>query len=94
MAMWEGMGAIADRTSERLGASDVAIVQWRRLMIEAAKAVAEGAPALGRTEPRVPLHDIASFEGLVPKGVDWRMLGTTERERTLFVGAPEMRAAE
>lgn len=88
MAMWESMGPIADRTSERLGASDVAIVQWRRLMIEAARAVAEGAPALGRTEPRVPLKDIASFEGVVPKSMDWRSLGTTELERSRFVGAP------
>jgi phthalate 4,5-dioxygenase oxygenase subunit len=88
MAMWESMGPIADRTSERLGASDVAIVQWRRLMSEAAKALAAGAPALGRTEPRVPLRDIASFEGVVPKTVDWRTLGTTELERARFVGAP------
>ena len=88
MAMWESMGAIADRTSERLGASDVAIVQWRRLMIEAARAHAEGAPALGRTAPRVPLADIASFEGVVPKTVDWRSLGTTELERRGFIGAP------
>lgn len=93
MAMWESMGPIADRTSERLGASDVAIVQWRRLMIEAAKAVAEGAPALGTTAPRVPLKDIASFEGVVPKSVDWRTLGTTELERELFVGAPGAAAA-
>ena len=88
MAMWESMGPIADRTSERLGASDVAIVQWRRLMIEAAKAHAEGAPALGRTEPHVPLAEIASFEGVVPKTVDWRSLGTGELERSRFVGAP------
>jgi phthalate 4,5-dioxygenase oxygenase subunit len=88
MAMWEGMGPIADRTSERLGASDVAIVQWRRLMIEAAKAHAEGAGTLGRGERQVPLKDIASFEGVVPKTTDWRTLGTTELERSLFVGAP------
>jgi phthalate 4,5-dioxygenase oxygenase subunit len=94
MAMWEGMGAIADRTSERLGASDVAIVQWRRLMIEAAKAFAEGAPALGRTEPMVPKASIASFEGVVPKTVDWRTLGTTELERSLFPGAASAQAAE
>jgi len=86
MAMWESMGVIADRTSERLGASDIAIVQWRRLMIEAARALADGAPALGRTEPRVALRDIASFEGVVPKTEDWRSLGTTEAERGRFTG--------
>jgi phthalate 4,5-dioxygenase oxygenase subunit len=94
MAMWEGMGPIADRTSERLGASDVAIVQWRRLMIEAARAHAGGAPALGRSVPQVRLADIASFEGVVPKSVDWRTLGTTELERSLYVGAPPAQAAE
>ncbi|MGG5818375.1 Rieske 2Fe-2S domain-containing protein [Falsiroseomonas sp. HW251] len=94
MAMWESMGKIADRTGERLGASDVAIVQWRRLMIEAAKAHAEGAGTLGRGERRVPLKDIASFEGVVPKTFDWRTLGTTELERSLFVGAPPAQAAE
>jgi phthalate 4,5-dioxygenase oxygenase subunit len=94
MAMWESMGPIADRTTERLGASDVAIVQWRRLMIEAARALAEGAPALGHTEPRVPLKDISSFEGVVPKTTDWRSFGTTEMERSLFVDAPSQIAAE
>jgi phthalate 4,5-dioxygenase oxygenase subunit len=84
MAMWESMGTFADRTSERLGASDVAVVQWRRLMVEAARAVAGGAPALGTEVPRVPLKDIASFEGVVPKSVDWRTLGTTEAERARF----------
>src|SRR5262245_4810737 len=32
MAMWESMGPITDRTDERLGSSDVAIVQFRRQM--------------------------------------------------------------
>ena len=34
IAMWEGMGPISDRSSERLGASDVAVVEFRRLMVE------------------------------------------------------------
>ena len=94
MAMWESMGPIADRTSERLGASDVAIVQWRRLMIEAVRHLAEGGAALGTTEPRVALRDIASFEGVVAKTTDWRTLGTTERERERFVASPAQQAAE
>jgi len=94
MAMWESMGPIADRTSERLGASDVAIVQWRRLMIEAARHLAEGGAALGTTEPRVALRDIASFEGVVAKTTDWRTLGTTDLERERFVAPPAQQAAE
>lgn len=83
MAMWETMGPIADRTTERLGASDIAIVQWRRLMLDALDAFEAGAPPLGRVEPRVPQAEIASFEGVVPKTVDWRTLGVAEREATI-----------
>ena len=42
--MWETMGAIADRTKERLGASDLAVVEFRRLMVDAARDDAEGRP--------------------------------------------------
>jgi phthalate 4,5-dioxygenase oxygenase subunit len=77
IAMWEGMGPIADRTRERLGASDFAVVEFRRIMVEAAQAMAARGPVLGRTEPHVPHTSIASFEGLVPKATDWRTLGGT-----------------
>jgi iron(III) transport system substrate-binding protein len=38
MSMWETMGSIADRSRERLGASDLAIVEFRRIMVDAARA--------------------------------------------------------
>ncbi|MBC8023953.1 MAG: Rieske 2Fe-2S domain-containing protein, partial [Burkholderiales bacterium] len=47
MAMWETMGTIADRSRERLGASDLAIVEFRRIMVEAARAFVAGSPAIG-----------------------------------------------
>ena len=47
IAMWETMGPIADRTREKLGASDLAVVEFRRIMIEAARAMAHGGPAIG-----------------------------------------------
>lgn len=75
MAMWESMGPIADRSEDHLGASDVAIVQFRRQMLAAAKAVAAGQPAIG-TEAGVRHIDLASYEGLTPKGVDWRAFTT------------------
>lgn len=75
IAMWEGMGPITDRTKERVGASDVAVVAFRRLMIEAARQVRDGGPVIGTTEPRVPHANISSFEGVVPKTTDWRSLG-------------------
>ncbi len=74
IAMWETMGPIIDRTKERLGASDFAVVEFRRLMVEAARAMAEGRPALGTIEPRVPHVSIRSYEGIVPKTTDWRSL--------------------
>ena len=54
VAMWESMGPIADRTQERLGASDIAIVQFRRLMIDAARAFEEEGRVLGHIQPHLP----------------------------------------
>ncbi|MEP7276240.1 MAG: Rieske 2Fe-2S domain-containing protein [Betaproteobacteria bacterium] len=75
MAMWETMGPITDRSRERLGASDTAIVRFRRIMVDAARRVAQGEPAIGTIAPQ-PLAQIRSFEGVVPKNVDWRTLRT------------------
>ncbi|MEO8113747.1 MAG: Rieske 2Fe-2S domain-containing protein [Phenylobacterium sp.] len=80
MAMWESMGPIADRSQDHLGSSDVAIVQFRRQMVAAAKAVAAGEPAIGvRSATRQV--DLASFEGVVPKGADWRTFSTRRGRR-------------
>jgi hypothetical protein len=54
MAMWETMGPIADRSKERLGVSDVAIVHFRRIMVEAARAVRDGGPRSARVPARFP----------------------------------------
>jgi phthalate 4,5-dioxygenase len=82
IAMWETMGrtGISDRTRERLGASDIAVIQFRRIMIEAARQMACGGPALGRTEPHLPHAKISSFEGVVQKTTDWRTLGVAAEE--------------
>ncbi len=80
ISMWESMGPIVDRTHDRLGASDLAIVEFRKQMVEAAHTVAAGGPAIGTSEPRVPLSALQSFEGIVPKSSDWRTLGATETE--------------
>jgi phthalate 4,5-dioxygenase oxygenase subunit len=86
IAMWEGMGPISDRSQERIGASDVAVVAFRRLMVEAARAVQKGQPAIGTTEPRIAHATISSFEGVVPKTTNWRSLGGGSE-------APQRRAA-
>ena len=39
MAMWESMGPITDRSEEHFGSSDLAVAQFRRMMVAAAKTV-------------------------------------------------------
>jgi phthalate 4,5-dioxygenase len=88
IAMWETMGRIVDRTKDWLGTSDIAVARFRRLMVDAAKAMRDGGPTLGRTVPHIAHAQIASFEGVVPKSVDWRTLGDAAPR------APQMTAAE
>jgi phthalate 4,5-dioxygenase oxygenase subunit len=83
MAMWESMGPIADRSRERLGVSDVAIVHFRRIMVAAARAVSKGGPAIGTGAPHIPRVKLSAFEGIVPKSTDWTTLGAAAEERAL-----------
>ena len=71
VAMWLSMGPIADRSSERLGASDLAIVEFRRRMLDAVKAMADGGNAIGTGADAVPSATCA-FQAIVPKTTDWR----------------------
>ena len=64
IAMWELMGPIADRTQERLGASDIAIVQFRRVMIDAAKSFTEERRVIGQIEA-LPQAKLRSYQGVV-----------------------------
>lgn len=75
MAMWESMGAITDRSKDRPGTSDLAVVQFRRVMVAAAESFQQGGAAIGTTTPHVAHASLASFEGVVPKTVDWQTLG-------------------
>jgi phthalate 4,5-dioxygenase oxygenase subunit len=81
IAMWETMGPITDRSAERLGASDFAVVVFRQIMVEAAKRVSQGMPAL-ETPRTTPYADIRAFEGVAPKTVDWRSLCVASTPRT------------
>jgi phthalate 4,5-dioxygenase oxygenase subunit len=80
IAMWETMGSIADRSRDRLGFSDIAVVEFRRIMVEAAKQFKAGSRAIGTTQPHIPHGKIASFEGVVPKTTNWRTLGVAPEE--------------
>lgn len=72
--MWVSMGPIVDRSTDILGASDMAVVEFRRLMVQAAKDMRDGKGAIGDKDRR-PIAEVASFEGVVPKAEDWRGMG-------------------
>jgi len=91
MAMWETMGPIADRSLERLGASDLAIVEFRRIMVEAARRMASGGRAIGTEPDRVAHSRLRSFEGIVPRTTDWKTLAVSPEERA---AAPQAHAAD
>ncbi|MDP2257623.1 MAG: Rieske 2Fe-2S domain-containing protein [Polaromonas sp.] len=71
VAMWVTMGPIADRTHDRLGASDLAVVEFRKQMLEAVLAFQNGEQAIGTGEARIP-SSICAFQAIVPKTTDWR----------------------
>ena len=75
IAMWESMGRIANRSSERLGASDVAVAAFRRLMVQAARTMQDEGKAIGTYDSKIPHAKISSYEGVVPKTTNWRELG-------------------
>ena len=69
----ESMGAIYDRSEEHLGTTDVSIIRMRTILLNAARAVAEG------KEPPALHGDFASIRGaekILEPGEDWRVLGT------------------
>jgi len=68
-AIQEGMGPVVDRSREHLGPADRAIIQARRLLLEAVKTVADGGTPRG-IEPTY--STLAAAEAVLPRGTDWR----------------------
>jgi phthalate 4,5-dioxygenase oxygenase subunit len=71
MIMWVTMGPIADRSHDRLGASDLAIVEFRRCMMDALREFQESGRAIG-TGTDAPPQGLCSYQAIVPKTTDWR----------------------
>lgn len=71
IAMWVTMGPIANRSNDRLGASDLAVVEFRKQMLDAVLAFKDGAPAIGTGDQRIPAQ-VCAFQAIVPKEIDWR----------------------
>ena len=69
VAVQESMGAIVDRSRENLTRSDMAIIQARRLLLQAAQTVADGGvpPGVAPT-----YYNARAIEGILPKGADWK----------------------
>jgi phthalate 4,5-dioxygenase oxygenase subunit len=72
------MGPVTDRSEDYFGTSDLAVAQFRRMMVAAAEKFRDGAPAIGTSAPRPRYAELASFEGVVPKSTDWRTLGMSK----------------
>jgi phthalate 4,5-dioxygenase oxygenase subunit len=71
IAMWVTMGPIANRSDERLGASDLAIVEFRRRMIDALAEFEKDGEAIGTGAKAIP-QQVCSYQAVVPKEIDWR----------------------
>ena len=66
IAMWVTMGPVADRTRDRLGASDRAIIEFRNQMVDAVRAFQQGKPAIGTGADCIPA-EVCAFQAMVPK---------------------------
>ena len=72
-AVQESMGPIIDRSREHLGASDRAVTNFRRLMLESAERFdATGAAPLGLATP-VDYKRLRSAETMLPLAVGWQV---------------------
>ena len=74
-AVQESMGHIVDRSREHLGPADKAIIQARRLLLQAVKTVQEGGTPPG-IEPTY--YTVQAAEGVLPREANWREVFTPE----------------
>ncbi|HEY1701517.1 MAG TPA: Rieske 2Fe-2S domain-containing protein [Trebonia sp.] len=68
-SLQESMGPVVDRTKERLGTSDAAIILARRRLLNAAREAAEGKPVPG---DQAAHHRVRSASVLLPKSVPFQ----------------------
>jgi hypothetical protein len=78
-AVQESMGPIVDRSKEHLGPADKAVIQARRLLLEAVRTVRDGGTPRGVAPTYYPL---AAAEGVLPRERDWRTLLAPETAST------------
>ena len=70
----ETQGGIQDRSVEHLGTTDKAIAAHRRLLLQAIRAVQDGAepPNVTHDPARNDYEDLICADAIVPAGEDWR----------------------
>jgi hypothetical protein len=64
------MGAVYDRTRERLGTTDKAIIAFRRIMIQAARSFRDSGE-LPATVDNPSLYAVRGFAALLPQDMNW-----------------------
>jgi phenylpropionate dioxygenase-like ring-hydroxylating dioxygenase large terminal subunit len=77
-AVQESMGGIVDRTREHLGPADKAVIQARRLLLQAITTVEAGGTPLGVEPTYYTLHPA---EAVLPREADWRTLVAPDAPR-------------
>jgi phenylpropionate dioxygenase-like ring-hydroxylating dioxygenase large terminal subunit len=70
-AVQESMGPVVDRSKEHLGPADRAVIQARRLLLEAVRTVQEGGTPRG-VGPSY--YSLRAAEAIIPRSTDWRTL--------------------
>jgi len=71
-AVSETQGPILDRTQEHLGTSDVAIVAWRRLLLKAARALAEKGEVPPALDATLPWPTVRADTKIYPRTRTWK----------------------
>jgi len=74
-AVQESMGPIVDRSKEHLGPADKAIIQARRLLLDAIRTVQAGGTPRGVD---ATYYTLRAAEGVLPREADWHDLLTPE----------------
>jgi phthalate 4,5-dioxygenase oxygenase subunit len=77
-AIQESMGRIVDRSREHLGPADKAIIQARKKLRDAIRAVQAGGTPEGL---RTTYYDLRAAEGVISKDADWRQELTPHMRR-------------
>ena len=81
-AIQESMGPIVDRSKEHLGPADKAIIQARKLLRQAVKAVEAGSAPDGTG---TSYYGLCAHEAVLPAGADWRRQVTPEMREQMIL---------